>query len=86
MAGPKTQRRRMLTTALLAALLLSLAAGSARAVPTWTDEADMVNGTIGRGTFVFDAGQHNYISRQALLQAPLAGYYNAAGFDANFRT
>jgi hypothetical protein len=37
-----------------------------------------------RETFVYDPGVGNEISRKAFVQAPLAGYYQERGFDANF--
>lgn len=83
---PVFRRALSVAVGMLAALLAMALAASGAAAATWRDEAEMVNGSIFRGTFVFDPGQGSYIDRAALLQAPLAGYYDARGFDANFRT
>jgi len=66
------------------ALLIAVASASAS---TWTDEADMMADTFqpNRDTFVYDAGVSTYINRSALLSGSLASYYDARGFDANFR-
>ena len=68
----------------LAAMLLSFGASSSVASP-WANEGAML-ATPNRDTFVFDPGVNNFIDRHAQLQASLAGYYDARGFDANFRT
>lgn len=80
-------RSRSLGALVLAVLLLSLAAAGASA-STWTNEADMMAETFQpfRDTFVYDAGQSTFIDRSALLGGSLAGYYDARGFDQNFRT
>jgi hypothetical protein len=53
---------------------------------TWPNETAMRNSTnsLLRETFVYDPGVGNEISRKAFVQAPLAGYYQERGFDANF--
>jgi len=38
----------------------------------------------GRDTFVYDPGVGNEILRTEFVEPPLAGYYQAMGFDANF--
>lgn len=80
-------RGRLAVAALLAVLLLALGTGQA-AASTWTDEADMMAATYQpyRDTFVFDAGRNTYIDRTALLGGTLGSYYDARGFDQNFRT
>jgi SdrD B-like domain len=72
------------STALVLAVLLPATATAS----TWADEAAMRNSPPGpaRDTFVYDPGVGNEIPRDAFVQAPLAGYYESAGFDANFLT
>jgi SdrD B-like domain len=72
------------STALTLAVLLPATATAS----TWADEAAMRNSPPGpaRDTFVYDPGVGNEIPRDAFVQAPLAGYYESAGFDANFLT
>jgi hypothetical protein len=72
--------------ALLVVVALLIAVASASAANPWANESVMVNAVLNRDTFVYDPGIGHYIDRQALLQAPLAAYYDAHGFDANFRT
>jgi len=58
------------------------------AYEAWANEQAMRDSTYvaGRNTFIFDPGVGNYIPRQAFVQSPLKGYYEARGFDANFLT
>lgn len=50
----------------------------------WPDENAMRNSSTGRDTFVYDPGKGDHIQRQEFVQAPLRGYYENRGFDANF--
>lgn len=78
---------RRLSFAVLLVLFLLLAPTRALA-STWPDEAAMRDSTnaLWRSTFVYDPGVGNEIPRDAFVQAPLEGYYESAGFDANFLT
>jgi len=69
--------------AMLVAVALLVATAGASADP-WANEATMM-AAPNHETFVYDPG-HVYIDRDALLAEPLASYYNARGFDENFRT
>jgi hypothetical protein len=70
------------STALALAVLLPATAMAS----TWPNELAMRESpnSVLRETFVYDPGVGNEISREAFVQAPLAGYYQERGFDANF--
>ena len=80
-------RGRFTAALLLAALLLTLAASAASA-STWLNETAMKDETYQpyRDTFIYDPGPGNEIDRSLFVQAPLRGYYEDFGFDANFLT
>lgn len=69
-------------------LIIALAMASSAMAFSWPTEQAMKDepSAEARGTFVYDPGQHKSISRGAFVQAPLKGYYEGRGFDANFLT
>ncbi|MEX2449151.1 MAG: SdrD B-like domain-containing protein [Solirubrobacterales bacterium] len=70
--------------ATMAALVTVMALPTVAAAVSWPDENAMRNSPTGRDTFVYDPGQGDQITRKEFVQAPLVGYFEARGFDANF--
>ena len=68
------------------ALLAALALPAAAMAEPWPNEQAMRDAPPGPGrdTFIYNPGQGNEIPRGDFVQATLAGYYEARGFDANF--
>ncbi len=71
-----------------AALVLVVLLPATAMAEGYANETAMRESTYapGRSTFVYDPGAGHEISREAFVQAPLIGYYEAMGFDANFLT
>lgn len=63
---------------------VSMALPSFASAATWANEDAMRESTLYRDTFVYDPGLNHTIPRSAFVQAPLAGYYEERGFNANF--
>jgi SdrD B-like domain len=80
--------RGWLCSVAIALIVATVLPAAAMAEPYWPNEQAMRETPPGavRETFVYDPGEGNDISREAFVQAPLAGYYEGVGFDANFLT
>lgn len=75
-----------LLTAAMALIGAVALPASAAAFEPWEDETAMRNASpgAGRDTFIYDPGPGQEISRGSFVSPPLASYYEAHGFDANF--
>lgn len=82
---PSTGLRLWVAAAMLIAMLVLPSAAMA---VSWPNEQAMKDEplAVNRGTFVYDPGQHESIPRADFVGAPLRGYFEGRGFDANFLT